>query len=44
MPQVVVNMKVETQNKDCRKLKNNRFKLRNAPYSNRYSQKKDNET
>ncbi len=29
-------MKVEIQNKVCRKLKNNRFKLRYAPYSNRY--------
>ena len=35
MPQLIVNMKVNTQNKDCGNLKNNRFKLRHAPYSNR---------
>ena len=33
--QLVVNMEVNSQNKHCRKLKNNRFKLRHAPYSNR---------
>jgi len=26
MPQLVVNMKINTQNKHCRSLKNNRFK------------------
>ena len=35
--QLVVNMEVNSQNKHCRKLKNNRFKLRHAPYSNRCS-------
>jgi len=35
MPQVVVNMEVNIQNKVGRKLKNNCFKLRHAPYSNR---------
>jgi len=35
MPQLVVNMKVNTQNKVCRKLKNNHFKLQHAPYLNR---------
>jgi len=35
MPQLVVNMKVKVQNKDCRNTKNNRFKLRHAQYSNR---------
>jgi len=38
MPQLVVNMKVNTKNKDYRNLKNNRFKLRHAPYLNRYPQ------
>ena len=38
MPQLTVNMKVSTQNKNCRNTKNNRFKLRHAPYSNRYAQ------
>jgi len=33
-------MKVNTQNKVSRKLKNNRFKQRHAPYSNRYAQAK----
>jgi len=37
MPQIVVNMEVNAQNKDFRNLKNNRFnKLRHAAYSNRY--------
>ncbi len=36
MPQLVVNMKDNTQNKISRNLKNNRFKMRHAPYSNRY--------
>ncbi len=36
MPQLVVNMEVNIQNKDCRKLKNYRFKMRHAPYLNRY--------
>jgi len=35
MPQLVVNMKVNTQNKHYRKLKNNLFKMRHAAYSNR---------
>jgi len=35
LPQLVVNMDVNTQNKHCRNLKNNRFKLRHAPYLNR---------
>jgi len=36
MPQLVVNMKVNAQkNIDCRNFKNNRFKMRHAPYSNR---------
>jgi len=38
MPQLAVNMEVNTQNKDCRNLKNNRFKMRHAAYSNRYRQ------
>ena len=32
-----VYMKVNTQNKVSHKLKNNRFKLRHAPYSNRWA-------
>jgi len=36
MPQLVVNVKDNMQNRISRKLKNNRFKLRHAPYSNRY--------
>jgi len=39
MPQLVVNMKVNTQNKHCRNLKNNRFKMRHAAYSNRWKAK-----
>ncbi len=35
MPQLAVSMKVNTQNKISRNLKNNRFKMRHAPYSNR---------
>jgi len=35
MPQLAVNMEVNAQNKDCPNLKNNRFKMRHAPYSNR---------
>ncbi len=35
MPQLVVNMKDRIQNKGSRNTKNNRFKLRHAPYSNR---------
>jgi len=31
MPQLAVYMKVNTQNKVCRNLKNNHFKLRYAP-------------
>jgi hypothetical protein len=40
MPQFAVNMKDNTQNKVSYKLKNNCFKLRHAPYSNRYQQLK----
>ena len=36
MPQLVVNIKVNTHNKISYKLKNNRFKLRHAPYLNRW--------
>ncbi len=36
MPQLIVNMKVNTHNKGFCNKKNNRFKLRHAPYSNRY--------
>ena len=36
MPQLAVNMKVNTRNKISRNLKKNHFKLRHAPYSNRY--------
>ena len=32
MPQLVVNMKVNTQNKYCRNLKNICFKLRHTAY------------
>jgi hypothetical protein len=35
MPQLAVNMEVNTQNKISRNLKNNRFKMRHTPYSNR---------
>ncbi len=35
MPQLAVNMKVNTRNKISRNLKNNRFKMRHAPYLNR---------
>ena len=35
MPQLVVKMKVDTQNKVRRKLKENSNKLRHAPYLNR---------
>ncbi len=35
MPQLVVNMKVNTQNKDCRNLKII-VSMRHAPYSNRW--------
>ena len=35
MPQLVVNMKVNTINKIYSSLKNNRFKMRHAPYLNR---------
>jgi len=38
MPQLVVNMEVNTQKKDYWKLKNNSFKLRHAAYSNRCGQ------
>ena len=36
MPQLVENMKVNTQNKFSCNLKNNCFKMRNAPDLNRY--------
>ncbi len=36
MPQLVVNMEVNIQNKESRKLKNYRFKMRHTPYLNRY--------
>lgn len=36
MPQLVVNMEDSTQNKVCRNLKNNRFKMRHAAYLNRW--------
>jgi len=36
MPQLVVNMKVNIQNKISRNLRNNRFKMRHAPYLNRW--------
>ena len=35
MPQLVVNMKVNIQNKISRNLENNRFKMPNAAYLNR---------
>ena len=40
MSQLAVNMKVNTQNKSCRNLKNMCFKMRHAAYSNRYEQPK----
>jgi len=40
IPQLVVNMEVNTQNKHCCNLKNNRFKMRHAAYSNRCSKAK----
>ncbi len=40
MPQLVVNMKVSTQNKISSDLKSNRFKMRHAPYSNRKTKRK----
>ncbi len=33
--QLVINMKVNIQNEHCSNLKNNRFKMRHAAYSNR---------
>ena len=36
MPQIVVNMKVNKQDKVRRKLKNNRFKLRHAAQPTRW--------
>jgi len=44
MPQLVVNMKVNTQNKHCRNLKNYRFKMRHAAYSNRCGALREKET
>ncbi len=41
MPQLVVNMKVNTRNKISSNLKNNRFKMRHALYLNRYGQGKE---
>jgi len=38
MPQSAVNMKVNMQNKDICNTENNRFKMRHAPYLNRYQQ------
>ncbi len=38
MPQLIVNMKDITQNRNGRNLKNNRFKLRHAAYSNLWVQ------
>ena len=40
MPQYVVNMEVNTQNKVRSKLKSYRFKKRHAPYLNRCTQAK----
>jgi len=40
MPQLVVNMKFNTQNVISCNLKNNRFKMRHTPYSNRWQQTK----
>jgi len=40
MPQLLVNMEVNTQNKYCRNLRNNRFKMRHAAYSHRYAKLK----
>jgi hypothetical protein len=37
MPQLIVNMEVNTQNKVRSKLKSYRFKKRHAPYLNRYA-------
>ena len=42
MPQLIVYMKVNTQNKISCNLKNHRFRMRHAPYSNRCAQAKDN--
>ena len=44
MPQLIVYMKVNILNVDCSNLKNNHFKLRHAPYSNRCGALKENET
>ena len=41
MPQLVDRIKVNILNKDYRKLKNYRFKMRHAPYLNRCVQSKD---
>ena len=40
MPQYVVNMEVNTQNKVRSKLKSYRFKKRHAPYLNRWAKYK----
>lgn len=40
MPQMVVNIKVGCVNIFSRDLKNNRFKMRHAPYSNLWQQPK----
>ena len=37
MPQLVVNMEVDTQNKQYRNLKNYHFKMRYAPYLYRHT-------
>jgi DNA gyrase inhibitor GyrI len=44
MPQLVVNMKVNTQNIISRSLKMMGSKMRQAPYLNRYNQFKDDTT
>ncbi len=37
MPQLVVDVKVNTQNKVSSNLKNNHFKMRHAPYLDRWA-------
>lgn len=37
MPQLAVNIKVSTQKKHCCNMKENRFKIRHAPYLDRYA-------
>ena len=38
MPQLIINMKVNAQDEDFRNTNNKRFKMRHAPYLNRYLQ------